>query len=184
MQRLLSLGRASRRCRWLCRHLPPGEHPQGCFSAVWQGRRSARPAWQAVAQPRARGQSSARSCWEGWGHRKGGRLERGSDQAGGTAGIFTTWPRCCWTLGAWLAPCLLPLVSLSLLVLFLQNLAIGAGAVGSLQLTYISKVRAGGQGCPVPSPYPAVLPGEVRSCPVPIPAACLGGVGGRGTALR
>lgn len=67
---------------------------------------------------------------------------------------------------------------------FLQNLAIGAGAVGSLQLTYISKVRAGGRGCPVPSPYPAVLPGEVRSCPVPIPAACLGGVGGRGTALR
>lgn len=51
----------------------------------------------------------------------------------------------------------------------LQNLAIGAGAVGSLQLTYISKVMLGWGGGKVNAPcFPFILaafPGEAMACP-------------------
>lgn len=51
----------------------------------------------------------------------------------------------------------------------LQNLAIGAGAVGSLQLTYISKVMLGwGRGkvsAPCFPPILAAFPGEAIACP-------------------
>lgn len=51
----------------------------------------------------------------------------------------------------------------------LQNLAIGAGAVGSLQLTYISKVMLGwGRGKVSAPGFPLVLvafPGEAMACP-------------------
>ena len=58
--------------------------------------------------------------------------------------------------------CVLPVIKLPLLVL--QNLAIGAGAVGSLQLTYISKVMSGWGGGKMKAPccplIRAAFPGE------------------------
>lgn len=81
---------------------------------------------------------------------------------------------CCLTPRAqrtgWIAPATFSLSFTSHCSLcVLQNLAIGAGAVGSLQLTYISKVLLGwGRGKASAPCFPLVLvafPGEAMACP-------------------